>query len=349
MKKNFTPFTTRHDNWQLTAFPAGKNTVELVSGSRCLMRITRGAFAGFAELSALPEIFRLHRSEDGFSAELESRSVIPFGSEFKVERNIVITHGAASMVTSVAACNRGEVGNITLEPLEFPGPWAKVNYLLFGDDKLHSCKFRENAEIYNGSEIPWYIQVEYHDGSKIEFMTGSDLWRHRSASRMEGVTASFRLADTDGTLVFERQLLIYGEETPIEKRPWQFETLFAWSAPCQKTAEGTPVAIPGCLASRPVQRALRHAVRSAQSNLVLTDYKAAICTDAAHLDRPGKKVLEHLDLQDLFQFYCWGNRQLAKKGLALTVAQEEQSLLPGSLLLERLGQLPEQLDFETEE
>ena len=349
MKKNFTPFTTRHDNWQLTAFPAGKNTVELVSGSRCLMQIARGAFAGFAELSALPEIFRLHRSEDGFSAELESRSVIPFGPEFKVERNIVITHGAASMVTSVAACNRGEVGNITLEPLEFPGPWAKVNYLLFGDDKLHSCKFRENAEIYSGSEIPWYVQVEYHDGSKIEFMTGSDLWRHRSASRMEGVTASFRLADTDGTLVFERQLLIYGEETPVEKRPWQFENLFAWSAPCQKGAEGTPVAIPGCLASRPVQRALRHAVRSAQSDLVLTDYKAAICTDAAHLDRPGKKVLEHLDLQDLFQLYCWGNRQLAKKGLALTVAPQDQPLLPGSLLLERLSQRPEQLDFETEE
>lgn len=349
MKKNFTTFTIQNDNWQLTAFPAGKNVAELVSNSRCLMRITRGAFAGFAELSALPEIFRLHRSEDGFSAELESRSVIPFGSEFKVERDIAITHGAASMVTSVAACNRGEVGNITLETLEFPGPWAKINYLLYGDDKMHSCKFRENAEFYNGSEIPWFVQVEYHDGSKIEFMTGSDLWRHRSASRMEGVNAAFRLADSEGTLVFERQILIYSEETPVEKRPWQFETLFVWSTPRQEPPRGTAFAIPGCLASRPVQRTLRHAVRSAENDLVLTNYKAAICTEAAHLDRPGKKVLEHLDLQDLFQLYCWGNRQLVKKGLSLTVALEEQPLLPGSLLLEKLSQAPLQLEFETEE
>ena len=350
MKKNFTPFTTRHDNWQLTAFPAGKNTVELVSGSRCLMRITRGAFAGFAELSALPEIFRLHRSEDGFSAELESRSVIPFGSEFKVERNIVITHGAASMVTSVAACNRGEVGNITLETVEFPGPWAKLNYWVWGEKKMHTCKYRENAEFFSGPELPWYVQVEYRDGSKAEFMTASDIWRHRAAAKMEGVTSHFRLADNEGVLTFERAVLIYDKETVIEKRPWQFETLFAWSVPqTEAVAEAVETAIPGCLASRKAQRAMRQAVRCADSSLRLTDYAVNICKDAAHLDRPGKKELEHLDLQDLFQLYCWGNRQLSRKELTLTVAPGDEKLLPDSLILKHLAMAPVLLADEDEE
>ena len=351
MKKNFTTFTVCGNNWHLTACPAGKSVLELANGSRTLMRINRGTVANFAEVSALPEIFRLHRAEDGFSASLESRSVIPFGSEFKVERSVVMTDGAASMVTAVSACNRGEVGNITLESVEFPGPWAKVTYLLYGDSKRHSCKFRENGEFYNGSELPWFIQVEYRDGSKAEFMTGSDVWRHRSASRMEGVSASFRITDVDGTLTFERNVLIYGEETPVEKRPWQFDTLFAWSTPQDQTevSGGKEVPVPGCLAARSVQKNLRHAVRSAESDLRLTGYKAAFCEDASHLDRPGKKVLEHIDVQELFQFYCWANRQLSKKNLSLTAAFEEQELLSGSLLLERLSRKPVQLSFEDDE
>lgn len=336
----------------MTLSPAGKNLFSLTVNGRPLMSMNRGEFAGFSEISALPEIFRLHRAEDGFSHTLESRSIIPFGSEFQVERSIVITNGAASMVTSVAACNRGEVGNITLEPVEFPGPWAKLSYRIYGEEKMHTCKYRENAVFYEGNELPWYISIQYRDGSRAEYITGSDIWRHRSASRMEGVDAAFRIADCDGTLLFERSLLIYGKETVIEKRPWQFESLFSWSVPASESEAETSASelpVPGCLASRNVQRALRRSVRSADSDLILTGYKAEICNDAAHIDRPGKKVLEHSDLQDLFQLYCWGNRQLSKKGFTLTVAPAEQELLPGSLLLEQLGRPPAALDDGEEE
>ena len=343
MKKNFTPFSVGTDHWHLEAFPAGKTVLEISAKNRSLplMRINRGTFANFSEVSALPEIFRLHRAEDGFSVSLESRSVIPFGSEFQVERNITVTNGSGSMVTSAAACNRGEVGNITLESVEFPGPWAKVSYRIFGEEKMHVCKFRENAEFYAGTELPWYIQVEYRDGSKAEFMTGSDIWRHRSAARLEGVTASFRIADQQGTLTVERSVLIYGEETVVEKRPWQFETLFAWSTPeSPKNVNAVETAVPGCLSSRNVQRALRKSVRSAGSSLILTGYVPAVCEEAAHIDRPGKKILEHTDLQDLFQLYNWANRQLSKKNCAFTAALSEQNFLPGSLLLEHLSQCP---------
>lgn len=350
MKKNFTPFTAGTENWQLTAFPAGKSVLEISdNANRPLIRLNRGEFAGFSEMSALPEIFRLHRAVDGFSVELESRSVIPFGSEFQVARTIAITNGTASMTTSVAACNRGEVGNITLETVEFPGPWAKLNYWVWGEKKMHTCKFRENAEFYTGSELPWYIQVEYRDGRKAEFMTGSDLWRHRSAARMEGVNASFRIADCEGTLTFERAVLIYDEETVVEKRPWQFETLFAWSVPATGVPEEVEsVPVTGCLASRKIQRTMRHAVRCAEKPVQLTGYEVKLCGDAAHIDRPGKKELEHLDLQDLFQLYCWANRQLSRKELSLTIAPANDQLLPGSLVLEHLAMLPEMLADEEE-
>ena len=342
MKKNFTPFSAGTEDWQLKAFPAGKTVLEISnSRSRSLLRINRGEFAGFSEVSALPEIFRLHRAEDGLSLSLETRSIIPFGSEFQVERDVVITNGCASMTTSVAACNRGEVGNITLETIEFPGPWAKISYRIWGEEKMHCCKHRENAEFYTGSELPWYIQVEYRGGVKAEFITGSDIWRHRAAAKMEGVTSAFRIADNDGTLVLERAVLIYDKETVVEKRPWQFESLFAWSVPCNgEVSEAAPLPIPGCLASRKTQRSLRQSIRKAESSLQLTEYTPQLCMESSHLDRSGKKELEHIDLQDLFQLYCWGNRQLFRKSMSLTVAPSSSELLPQSLILEHLAKVP---------
>ena len=351
MKKNFTPFSAGTEDWQLKAFPAGKTVLEISnSRSRSLLRINRGEFAGFSEVSALPEIFRLHHSEDGLSLSLETRSIIPFGSEFQVERDVVITNGCASMTTSVAACNRGEVGNITLETIEFPGPWAKISYRIWGEEKMHCCKYRENAEFYAGSELPWYIQVEYRGGVKAEFITGSDIWRHRAAAKMEGVTSAFRIADNNGTLVLERAVLIYDKETVVEKRPWQFESLFAWSVPCNgEVSEAAPLPIPGCLASRKTQRSLRQSIRKAESSLQLTEYTPQLCTESRHLDRSGKKELEHIDLQDLFQLYCWGNRQLSRKGMSLTVAPSSNELLPHSLILEHLTTAPKAVAPDEEE
>ena len=167
---------------------------------------------------------------------------------------------------------------------------------------------------------------------------------------MEGVNASFRIADCDGTLLFERAVLIYDKETVIEKRPWQFETLFAWSVPDTGVPEESEtVPVTGCLASRKIQRTMRHAVRCAEKSVQLTGYEVKLCGDAAHIDRPGKKELEHLDLQDLFQLYCWANRQLSRKELSLTIAPAQDKMLPGSLILEHLAMEPEILDDDEEE
>lgn len=346
MKKNLQPITAASGEWQLKAFPAGKNFLELSCGSKIIMRSGRCCCAGFSEVSALPELLRLHRSEDGFSAEFESSGVIPFGQEFRVGRTVSVINGAAVIRDSIAACSNGQVGSISLAPIEFPGQWAKVSYMIFGDEKLRTAKFRENAEFYCGPELPWYIQVEYHDGTKVEFISGSDVWRHRTGNKIEGVSAEFRIAERDGALCFERDVLRYAEETPIEKRPWQFESVIAWSIPGESAVAGNTVEIHGCLASRSVQRALRHEIRSASASLTITGFRTKFCNDAAHLERPGKKELEHLDLSELFQLYCWGNRQLARKGAFMTVASDENS--PAQVLLKNLSLLPEQLKDDEE-
>ena len=340
MRKNFSPVSVGTKDWLFTAFPAGKECIEVRVGEKPVLTLGRSGCGNFGELSALPEVFRLHRSEDGFSAELESSGTIPFGTEFEVKRKVALGGSCAALTTSFQARNGGVVGDITLEPVSFPGPWAKLRYLLHGSTKLHTCKFREGAEFYRGPELPWFIQVEHHDGSKAEFITGSDLWRHLAAEKLENVSSEYRIADVSGTLVFERHVLRYGEEAVPEKRPWQFDSLFSWSSPRpEKPGSCKSVPIPGCLVSRNVQGILRREVRSAQTPIVLTGYSGELCSDASHLERTAKKNLEHRDLNDLFQLYCWANRQLGRKGLSLTV-DAGKCTLPETAFLAALSTPP---------
>ena len=86
MRKNFSPVSVGTKDWLFTAFPAGKECIEVRVGEKPVLTLGRSGCGNFGELSALPEVFRLHRSEDGFSAELESSGTIPFGTEFEVKR-----------------------------------------------------------------------------------------------------------------------------------------------------------------------------------------------------------------------------------------------------------------------
>jgi len=332
LSRNFKPFGIAAGGSQLQLFPAGSSAMKLLSGKRELLSLGRVGCANFSEISALPELFRLHRANDGLTMSLESSSVIPFGSEYKVDREITVSSGCALLNTQIAALNGGAVGDLELESLHFPGNAATVEYQLYGENKFHRAKFRKDGEIYSGPELPRVVRVLHHDGTAVEMVSGSDLWRHRAASHLEGVDSLFTLSFDEAALCFTRRILIYAPEVPVEKRSWQFQSVISWSVPENPVSgECRDLEIPGCLCYRNVQKALRSSVRGAVSNLRLTGYKGGICMDASHLERPGKKEMEHCDLSDLIQLRNWACRQLCAKGFALVAAMPESTEYPVTL------------------
>ena len=104
---------------------------------------------------------------------------------------------------------------------------------------------------------------------------------------------------------------------------------------CGGEAESRP-----CLTSPAARRIFRDFVRRSAADLRIGGLAPGCCCAAAHLERPGKKELEHLDLDDCISFYLWGNRQLAKNGHHLRITPAAEGPFAGSVSAANLGEYP---------
>ena len=175
--------------------PSGKYAFTLELEGRPRLRTGRVGCAAFSELSALPKSFRRHASSDGLSASVESRSVIPFGCEYEVRREIELWDGCGTLTVDVAAVNHGAVGDLSLGEVSFPGPWTQLEFLLWGETEFRSVALTgEEQEFHHSPEIPVMIRLSDGAGCVVEFAVGSDLWRHRAGFRTPGAAGEFTLA-----------------------------------------------------------------------------------------------------------------------------------------------------------
>lgn len=353
--------------------PSGKYAFTLELEGRPRLRTGRAGCAAFSELSALPKSFRRHASSDGLSASVEARSVIPFGCEYEVRREIELWDGCGTLTVDIAAVNHGAVGDLSLGEVSFPGPWTKLEFLLWGEKKFRAVELLagEEREFHHSPEIPVMIRLSDGAGCVVEFAAGSDLWRHRAGFRTPGATGEFTLTGSAEEVRFSRQILRYEPEVEPEKRPWRFSSLIAWrtgndpepepegervdlaaaelpDSGRRVPAEGEGAAALPCLASPAGRKFIRNLVRRASGSLVLTGAAPELCLDAAHLGRAGKGELEHFDLEDYFAFHLWGNHQLAGRGDSFTMLPAPECRFAGSAAVKNLGRAPRKL-FPAEE
>ena len=129
--------------------------LELSGGADGALCMERAKCGKFGELSALPDKFRLHRSEDGCSADVESSGVIPFGCEYRVSREFSLTPGCAVLTSDISAVNFGKVDGIELEPVVFCGGWNSVEFLIFGEERFRRVEHGVDGVIYSGDELPF--------------------------------------------------------------------------------------------------------------------------------------------------------------------------------------------------
>lgn len=327
----------------LRSMANGKDSLILEVAGRPRLSCGRVRCAEFSEQNGISQKFRVHRSADNLTASFETASIIPFGCEYKVERNLEAANGFATLTLDISAVNYGRVGNVALEDLVFNGPWVKLEFLIFGEEKFRTFAPTSSEQIfYQSHETPVMIRLTAEDGVKVEFAIGSNLWEHRAGLRISGATSKFVLSGNQDKILFQRQILNFEAETEVEKRPWRFRSVLAWSAPKKESAPlpeaqtidfaAAPIAESGCkvksdgtilpqfcLASAPARKFIREQVRLAASSIRIDHANFGICMSAAHLKRANKKMLEHFDLEEWIAFYIWGNRQLLKNGYNLTM------------------------------
>lgn len=353
-----------------TVFSEGDAVFELTAGCRPLLRFGRARCGGFSEEGALLKKFRLHASLDSLSASIDTASVIPFGCEYLVSRELEMVAGLALWTISIRAVTGGIVNAVELEPVTFPGPWRTIEFLIYGEKDFRQFSLgKTGTDFYRGRELVLSVRLTAEDDTKVEFHAGGDLWRHRTAMHRPEVLGEYALFGNADQVVLTRNVFAFQADTIIEKRPWKFRNSFAWSlvrnapdapenetvldfaaAPLPESGRrircgGKPDPHP-CLTSPTARRIFRDFVRHSASNLRIEGLIPGCCCAAAHLERPGKKELEHLDLDDCIHFYLWGNRQLAQRGHHLRIAPAMEGAFVKSVCTANLGEPPRLLREE---
>ncbi len=351
-----------------TVFGGSDCALELNAGGRARMRLGRTRCGGFDETGALLKKLRFHHSLDRLSASIETASVIPFGCEYKVERNLEAMAGVALWTVDVSAVTRGIVSAVELEPVTFPGPWKTLEYLVYGEESFRRVELeKEDAEFHRGRELVVSIRLTADDGARVEFNAGGDLWRHRAAMHNPILDGEYLLSGNASQLEFRRKLFAFPADATIDKRPWRFKNSFSWTLPADRFAEPTEEAVldfaaeelpesarrvgcggkaeaAACMTSAVARRMFRDFVRhGGDADLKVAGLTAGCCCAAAHLERPNKGELEHFDLDDCIGFYLWGNRQLAKKRHHLRITPAAEGPFAGSVsaaILERYPRVP---------
>ncbi len=223
-----------------TVYAEGGAVFELAAGGRPLLRLGRTRCGGFAEDGALLKKLRFHASLDSLSASIDTASVIPFGCEYLVSRELEMVAGLALWTVDVSAVARGIVSAVELEPVTFPGPWRTLEYLIYGEKEFRRVEPGETeTEFYRGRELVMSVRLTAADGARVEFNAGGDLWRHRAAMHLPEAEGEYALSGSADRIVLTRRVFAFGADAVIEKRPWRFRNSFAWSLP------GDTFAVPG--------------------------------------------------------------------------------------------------------
>ena len=327
------------DHGAVWAFHArGGRVMGLSGGADGALAMERVKCGKFSELSVLPDKFRLHRSEDGCVAELESSGVIPFGCEYRVSRQFSITPGCAVLTDDIAAVNFGRIDGIELEPLVFTGEWSRLELVICGEDQVRRIERGASGIVYSGGEVPLLARVVFASGRRIEAALGADVWRHRAAAGIPGASSSFEISVSGTEIRIVRRVLVYAPEVEPKRRPWRFTLLIGWS-----DAAGAPITggeeftFTSCAMEPKVRRDLRNLVRRAQTPLVWRDVAPLVCLDARHVSHAGQGDVAHFDLEELVADWRWANRLLRKKGLSLRMSPDARSIFADSVIVGILG------------
>lgn len=329
---------------RLEIYPDGLESAACFCGDRQILSIRRIKTGNFDEASGLVEKLRRHLANDSLSAEVDSENVIPFGCEYRVRRHWNFAGDIVEFTDDISADNGGRITDLFLEEIVFCGQADKVEYLLDGGE------FRSVPAVGTVCEtgkLPLLVRVIYADGSAAEFYSGDDFFRHNGAAAIAGASAEHRIYVDGEGVHWVRHVLITGEDTVVEKRPWRFKSLFAVLPPpvagnCGEN--GGNIALAGCFAAPALHREFRNFVRkSTAKDLHLQLDGKFCCTDGSHISRPGRAVA-HGMLGEVFDDYIWASGIAAKRGGSFT-AQVSAPELVNSVICANLARPAGILEF----
>lgn len=275
---------------------------------------------GFSEDGCLTDKFRVHGQIDNFGAEAELFQTIPFGTEFKVKRRFECASSFIRMTLDVDP-GKGAIENLKLDDIVLEGDLktlkiftAENKEMIFSESQLSE----KVCEFYNSSLPPLAVQIQNAAGAVVEFGCGNDLWRHQTVNLYEACGAEFTISGNNKKIIFTRHALKFTKDSAIPKRAFRFKNYIAFApAITFRQAQADIFTEKNCMSSAVARRNLRDFIRKFNGSTLQLEAENFLCTNAGHMERPGKEELLHWGVEDFFEIMLWGNKLLAGKKAAL--------------------------------
>ena len=320
--------------WKFAASTDRQTAWSLIDTRRgaTLLDIAWGKLNNSSESNAVSEKCRFHGKLDNAEVAVESQNIFPFGGESVIDRALTLRDRLLEVRVDVKP-GRGEIiRNFELEELIFPGEYSKLEIVetLPEPGAAWQMKTLELAEgIIYSSKTPFaLLLLTDADGMQLELGCGGDWWR------MPGCGDTLWSIEKCGDAVkVKRRVVAIDADEVVERRPWRFNYYVAWGRSQAKAPENPQILAVDlqkevkceCFRAPAVRKLLRKKIRQLDggSNVVLQLPDISVCDDAGHLERPGKKVLRHWDLDELFALYSWANRAInGDKTLVITLPED---------------------------
>jgi len=305
-----------------------------------------------AEKFSYPAKAVLHEFMDAPGYEVESQSIIPFGTEPKIKRKFEFYPGIVQITDDLKIHPSTIENSLNIDSLNISGDWshfALPNIYDLSTPLNWIAIKNKNQTIYDSTKVFPIILLKNKNGNILELGSGFDLWRWNTAENysfpLENDTmnypkpiAKFKIQKFDNTISVSREILKADEPFPITAKNWRFNWYVAWnqnhnSKICESNKKEILLEIPNipkCFHARKNKKLLKNALRSQipklnNNTLILNNISPSICSNPSHVAKPNLDQAQHWDLMDLIDLWFWANRQIKSTNSDFIIKSSENS------------------------
>ena len=220
----------------------------------------------FSETMSLPEKAVMHKLMDIEGYSIETKTIIPFGSEPAITRKFEYLPNIVKITTDVEIKKSITAENFEVDSLKLEGNWKKCAVINLSADNhalkkidwidlhspSHACTDSQTHGLIYDSPSHFHIfLLETQDGTRLEIGAGFDLWRWNAGGREEvrdedseeskkyNSTANpqgrFTIEQTAEGLFIKRQIITSDKEFEIDAKNWRFNWYLAWKTEKKKS------------------------------------------------------------------------------------------------------------------
>ena len=340
--------TIGSNEWRAEFSLAEEILMKFYLGDRLMANLEPVQINAQFEAQCLPKKTRIHQKIDGLSLKYDVSNLIPFGSEPEISRNFYFTDGFARVIQDINPGRHAAVEKLNLGRISLPGPWSRIAVVKIpgAGKNLSELQWMEldgkTDRVLFDKSFPFLsVILEAPDGKRFELGCGDDLWRWGISGDLADCSSEFKISTSGDSVEIERKPILFDTENKetaeIEKRTWRFKWYFAWSdTPALEMLPDREKVIldmadftekgakHSCVHSIFTRKKLRQTLRGIIANhtdtdIILTNAEAHICSQKSHLDNSTKKNFLHWDAWDLMELFTWANHKALATGCTFKI------------------------------